>query len=244
MIPLTSYCEDCPRKYSPIPGDGPQPAEILTVGERPGQNENKYHRVFIGKTGEEWNQTYLPLAGLFRDDVRVCNAVRCWADNNRTPTDREISCCARHHLPNELERTRPRIVILMGGSACKLVPTIRLDTHHGFPQWGRLFDWEGWIVPMYHPALGLHESRWMTQILEDWERLGELLRTGNLDIGLKEYETSPGVFRSAPTPVRAVSSWPETKRASGTYRSGRGSHRQNGFSTTRRMTWIFWPASV
>lgn len=80
-------------------------------------------------------------------------------------------------------------MILMGGSACKMVPTIRLDTHHGFPQWGRLFDWEGWILPMYHPALGLHESRWMTQILEDWERFGELLQADSFDIGLKEYET-------------------------------------------------------
>lgn len=199
---ITSYCEDCPRKYSPIPGDGPQPADILTVGERPGQNENRYGRVFIGKTGQEFDYTYLPLAGLFRDDIRVCNAVRCWADNNRTPTDREIACCSAHHLPTELERTRPRIVILMGGSACKMVPTIKLDTHHGFPQWGRLFDWEGWIVPMYHPALGLHESRWMTQILDDWERLGGLLAAGLDDRPAEQqYETD----------YRRIERWRELK---------------------------------
>ena len=66
----------------------------------------------------------------------------------------------------------------MGGSACKMVPTIKLDTHHGIPQWGRLFDYEGWILPMYHPALGLHESRWMTQLLEDWERTSMFVRLG------------------------------------------------------------------
>ena len=166
-------CSICPGKYHPIPGDGPRPARVLLVGERPGANENKWAKVFIGKTGQELDETYLPLANLHRQDVRICNTVLCWADNNRTPTDKEIDCCARHHLPQEIERTQPSLIILMGGSACKLVPSIKLDTHHGFPQWNRLFDYEGWILPMYHPALGLHESRWMTQLLEDWESIGE-----------------------------------------------------------------------
>jgi uracil-DNA glycosylase family 4 len=164
-------CPDCPRKYSPLPGDGPTPAPVLIVGERPGANENKYGRVFIGKTGEELNETYLPLAGLRRRDVRVVNAVRCWADNNRTPTDKEIASCSQCFLPREIEETQPELIVLMGGSACKMVPGIKLDTHHGIPQWRRLFGWEGWIVPMYHPALGLHESKWMTHLLEDWSSL-------------------------------------------------------------------------
>ncbi|MBV9084019.1 MAG: uracil-DNA glycosylase [Acidobacteriaceae bacterium] len=170
------YCADCPRKYRPIPGDGPQPASILIVGERPGANEHKYGKVFIGKTGQELNETYLPLANLTRSRVRICNAVCCWADNNRTPTDKEIASCAAHHLPREIELTQPRVIILMGGSACKLVPSIKLDMMHGIPQYAELFDWFGPVVPMYHPALGLHESRWMTQLLEDWQSLGHHIR--------------------------------------------------------------------
>lgn len=170
------YCEDCPRNYSPIPGDGPQPADILVIGERPGQSENRHRRVFVGKTGEELDETYLPLASLSRHNIRICNTVRCWAENNRTPTNAEIACCSRHHLPEEIRKTQPQLVILMGGSACRMVPSIRLEMHHGYPQWGRLFDYQGWIVPMYHPALGLHESKWMTQILEDWKALNTRLR--------------------------------------------------------------------
>jgi hypothetical protein len=43
---------------------------------------------------------------------------------------------------------------------------------------GRIFDWEGWVVPMWHPALGLHKTFKMREILEDWEKLGEWLKTG------------------------------------------------------------------
>jgi uracil-DNA glycosylase family 4 len=144
----------------------------LAVGERPGKDEQRLGAVFVGKTGRELDETYLPLAGLDRSDIRVCNAVRCWADNNRTPTEKEVVLCAAHHLPQEIEETAPELVILMGSSACRLVPQIKLDMMHGIPQRvDDLFGWSGWVVPMYHPAMGLHESRWMTQLLEDWERL-------------------------------------------------------------------------
>jgi len=165
-------CDTCPRRYRPIGGSGPQPASILAIGERPGKDEQRSGYVFVGKTGRELDETYLPLAGLDRSDIRVCNAVRCWADNNRTPTEKEVFSCAAHHLPEEIQETEPEIVILMGSSACRMVPEIRLDMMHGIPQRvDDLFGWSGWCLPMYHPAMGLHESRWMTQLLEDWERL-------------------------------------------------------------------------
>lgn len=165
-------CPVCPAKYLPIHGDGPQPAPILLIGERPGGDENKRHQVFVGKTGMELDLTYLPLAGLHREDVRICNSVLCWADGNRTPTDKEVQGCTGCFLPRELEATCPEIVVLMGGRACSLVPDIKLEIHHGRPRRASLMGWSGWIVPMYHPAIGLHEGRWMTQLLEDWEYLG------------------------------------------------------------------------
>ena len=165
-------CPSCPRKYRPLPGDGPQPARFLCVAERPGFNENKTGRVLVGKAGQEQDETYLPLAGLRRRDIRCTNAVQCWADSNRTPNAKEILSCASHHLPQEIRDTDPEVIFLLGSSPCTLCPGIRLDMHHGRPQHtskvGDLFGWQGWIVPMYHPALGLHEGRWMTQLLEDW----------------------------------------------------------------------------
>jgi uracil-DNA glycosylase family 4 len=162
------------------------------LGERPGYWENKVSRVLVGKTGQELDETYLPLAGLRRRDVRCVNVVSCFADNNKTPTAKEVLSCAAHHIPQEIEDTKPEVVILMGGSACTLCPGIRLDMMHGIPQHtdkvGALFGWRGWVVPMYHPALGLHESRWMTSLLDDWAGLqGELEHPGDAPITEPRY---------------------------------------------------------
>lgn len=180
-------CPTCPLKYPAVGGCGPQPAPILVVGERPGKTENAHGRVLIGKTGEELDNTYLPLAGLRRSAVRTVNSVLCWSDNNRTPTEKEILGCAAHHLPQEVRDTRPEVIVLMGSSACKLLPKIRLEMMHGIPQRtskvGELFGWSGWILPMYHPAMGLHDSKWMAVILEDWEALGR--------VGIDQWKEDP-----------------------------------------------------
>jgi len=175
-------CPNCPRHFRAIGGDGPRPARILCIAERPGRMENNFGRVLCGDTGDEYDGLYLTLAGLDRSQVRACNTVLCWAVDNRTPKDHEIRHCAQHHIPEELAMTNPEIVILMGASACSLVPGIRLEMMHGIPQHtrkvGDLFGWNGWLIPMYHPSLGMHESRWMKILMDDWEALGPILRNG------------------------------------------------------------------
>ena len=178
-------CAGCPRKYGlrAIGGDGPRPARILGIMERPGQDENRNGRVACGKTGQELDELYLPLAGLDRSEVRLCNTVLCGHESNKAPTAKEIAQCAPHHVPAEIERTDPNVIILMGATACSLVHGIRLDYMHGIPQHtskvGELFGWSGWLVPMFHPAIGLHESRWMKQYMDDWHELSKVLTESN-----------------------------------------------------------------
>lgn len=179
-------CPQCPKLYKAVGGDGPRPARVLFIAERPGEQENRYGRVLHGNTGQEYDGLYLPLAGLDRSSVRSCNTVLCWAENNRKPTDKEIAQCAPHHLPCEIASTQPEVIVLMGASACALVPGIDLEMHHGIPQHNSkvgtvetLFGWHGWLFPMYHPAMGMHESRWMKILMDDWEALGRLLRDGD-----------------------------------------------------------------
>jgi uracil-DNA glycosylase family 4 len=173
MANWVNPCKNCPQKYKAIGGDGPRPAPVLAIMERPGQDENRNGRVACGKTGQELDELYLPLAGLDRSEIRVCNSVLCGADNNKTPSPKDVLACASQHLPDEIERTNPDVILLLGSSACSLVPGIRLDLHHGIPQptskVGDLFGWHGWLVPMYHPSIGLHESRWMKICMDDWD---------------------------------------------------------------------------
>lgn len=177
MYRATDRCWVCDGKCRPVGGDGPKNAKVMCVGERPGETENKLGIPFVGPAGKEYNETYLRRAGLDREtDVYTTNTVKCYAAGNRTPNEREIRGCAGHHLPLELERVEPRLVVLMGATACKLVdPAVQLELEHGIPREGSVFGWEGIVVPMYHPAAGLHDSGQMIPMLEDWERLGRYL---------------------------------------------------------------------
>ena len=180
-------CAACPRTCALVPGDGaippPNPGcRILAIGERPGQDEYKRSgRPFTGKSGQELNENYLLLAGLTRDDIYLCNTVRCGDPANRTPGKRETEACARHFLPYELDAIRPHYILLLGGIACSLfdddpLGPVNLQLHHGRPLRRSLYGHEYWVIPMYHPALGMHDTRKMTPILEDWETAGRIIQ--------------------------------------------------------------------
>lgn len=172
-------CPICPGLFPPLPGDGPTPCDILFLGERPGENENQQGCVFVERSGEELNDTYLSLAGLKREDVRIRNVVACWAENNRTPNEKEILGCARHFIPKELARCQPKTIVLLGSSACKLVGGINLEAHHGRPRYVENFlgtDWSGYVFPTYHPAAGMRKGDIMQSSLDDFEVLGRWLR--------------------------------------------------------------------
>jgi uracil-DNA glycosylase family 4 len=170
---MPTRCSRCTGQYRMVLGDGPTSCRVMCIGEKPGENEDRRGRVFVGPAGMEYDH-YLSLAGLHRDEVYTTNAVKCrTGGNNNKPSDRDVSVCAGYHIPNELEMVHPTIVILMGATACSLaVQDIDLETQHGIPFRGDLWAWNGWIVPMYHPAAGLHDTSTMIPLLEDWERLG------------------------------------------------------------------------
>lgn len=183
---MDDRCSACSGKYCPIPPDGPKNARVMAVGERPGQTEELNARegfrrfgplrCFVGQAGDEFNLNYLKLAGLDREEIRTCNTVRCGSDLNRKPGMKEIQACSQHFLKADLESTNPEIVLLLGATACSLVEGgVDLEVEHGIPRRGKIFDWEGWVVAMYHPALGLHSTGKMTEMLADWEHLGEWL---------------------------------------------------------------------
>lgn len=153
----------------------------MTIGEAPGREEDGAGRPFIGQAGREFNENYLSLAGLYRDEVYVTNTVKCRPDLNRKPSKTEALGCAGHFIPQELEQVNPEVVVLMGATACALIEgdhAIDLEADHGIPRLGELYGWAGWIVPMYHPASGLHDTSMMTPMLEDWEALGKWLNAG------------------------------------------------------------------
>jgi uracil-DNA glycosylase family 4 len=189
---VVSRCSLCPRNHALVPPCGPTPARVALIGEGPGKREDAFGRLFIGPSGQEQDETYFRLAGLDRSEVFITNAVQCRQERNNVdvkPGTALLACCSAHHLPAEIQQASPQIVVLAGASAVSLVKPeetedgrkIDLDLEHGFPQrvaGVKAFGgWSGWVVPMYHPAAGMHDSaRYMTPLLLDWERLGLWMR--------------------------------------------------------------------
>lgn len=164
----------------------------MFVGEAPGKDENKGLVPFIGKTGDEVNRHYLPLAGLERGGCRFTNSVLCLPatsqhklDPNRGSDLALLRSCAQHHLYPELaDSPQLELVVPMGAFACRAIdPDINLELHHGIP---RMTPWGIMAYPMYHPALGMHSPKRMLDIRTDWIRLRKYL-AGTLRVPTDPY---------------------------------------------------------
>jgi DNA polymerase len=155
----------------------------MFIGEQPAREEDRYGFPFAGRTGSEFDRTYLPLSGLLRDDIYVTNARKCSSKGYDNPTLIEAASCAACHLPAELAAVRPRVVVPMGAVACSLFPSITLELDHGLPLQASLVlngspAWSGAVFPLYHPAAGLHDGRWMIPLMDDFTSLGAYLSGG------------------------------------------------------------------
>lgn len=183
-------CSACPGVNNCVPPSGPNDGDIRFIGEAPGKDENKRLIPFVGRTGQEVNEHYLPLAGLRRDTSTFDNVIKCLpvSSNGRLDIKRQkdldlLQSCAEAHLYPTLERTQPKLIVPMGTFACRAIdPNINLDLHHGIPIQTRF----GVAFPMWHPAGGVHEPKKMLQIRNDWIRLRRYM-LGKLHVPVDAY---------------------------------------------------------
>ncbi len=168
----------CPMvRVNRVKGNGPVPCSIMLVGEAPGKTEDGRGKPFIGKSGSELDFLYLgKCAQLSRDKVYASNLVKCRTnDKDRDPNMGEIEACT-HLLWDELRAVRPRYIGTVGRIATSwFLPDAKMDKMHGVG-----YAWpEGTgvtIMPLYHPAYGLHNTPMMRHIMGDFERFGRMVR--------------------------------------------------------------------
>lgn len=153
-------------------GYGPVPAEVALVGEAPGEQEVEDGVPFVGKSGIELNGHYLPLAGLTRAKVYVTNLWKYRPPNNRDPNAAEIAEGLAELLP-ELAEVDPTVIVAVGrlSAGALLGRPVDMDKEHGIP-----IAWKNRVLlPVYHPAAGLHNTAMMSRIREDFTALRHLL---------------------------------------------------------------------
>lgn len=168
-----SACTDCPlylNRSRTVPGEGPENAEIMLVGEAPGFNEDKLGRPFVGAAGR-FLEELLALATLRREDVYITNTVKCRPLNNRDPLNAEMAAC-RKYLDRQIEVIAPKVVVTLGRhSMTCFLPNETISKVRGKPK--RLNGIT--LFPIYHPAAALYQGSLRKVIEEDIMKLPALL---------------------------------------------------------------------
>jgi uracil-DNA glycosylase family 4 len=154
-----------------VPGEGPEDAEIMFIGEAPGFHEDQQGRPFVGAAGKFLDEL-LELIGLKREEVFVANVIKCRPPGNRDPLPEEIEAC-KPFLDRQIELIQPKLVVTLGRfSMARVFPKARISRIHGQPRkiGGVIY------YPMYHPAAALHQPSLRRTVEEDMRCIPELLR--------------------------------------------------------------------
>jgi DNA polymerase len=152
---------------------GSADSEIVFVGEGPGRDEDLQGLPFVGAAGQLLDKMIAAM-GYGRDDVYICNVVKCRPPENRTPRPEEMLACS-HFLVPQLETIAPRVIVALGRCAAQALGVAEVTG----PWRGRWGAWRGIpTLPTYHPAFLLRSPEFKRTVWEDLQLvMGRLGRT-------------------------------------------------------------------
>ena len=171
LIASCRNCKLCDARTNTVPGEGPANAQLVVIGEGPGRTEDETGRPFVGRAGELLTKI-LEAIKLPRDQVFICNIVKCRPPENRLPQYDEIAACLPF-LYRQIELVKPKVILAMGGTAAQsLLNTkqslgaLRNQVHRfrGIP-----------VVITYHPAALLRNPNWKRPTWDDVRIAARLL---------------------------------------------------------------------
>ena len=148
-------------------GGGNPQAELVFVGEAPGREEDKQGLPFVGEAGQLFERILLAMK-LHRDDVYICNVIKCRPPGNRDPKPEEIEAC-EPFLKRQLAVIRPRVLVTLGKFAAQTLlrertPISRLRGH-----WR---EYEGIpLMPTFHPAFLLRNPAAKKEVWIDMKQV-------------------------------------------------------------------------
>jgi DNA polymerase len=196
---VVAGCEQCAlsqTRTQVVFGSGSPTAELMFVGEAPGFHEDKQGVPFVGAAGKLLGKL-LEGIGMSRDDVWVCNVLKCRPPGNRDPLQAEIEAC-EPHLWRQIELIQPTLIATLGNFATKLLSgkPAGITQVHGREQQVVLGGNAVTLYPIFHPAAALYTPRMLKVLEEDFRRIPELLG--------REAAPPPAAPLYAPEPAASV----------------------------------------
>lgn len=162
-----------------VPGEGDPIAELLCVGEGPGEAEDEQGRPFVGESGQLLTKI-LGAISLPRESVYICNVVKHRPPGNRDPLPEEVAAC-QPYLRRQLAIVAPRVILALGRFAAQTLlgtsePLGRLR--------GKIHMYDGIpVVATYHPAALLRNAAWKRPTWEDVKMARRILDLSRLTNG-------------------------------------------------------------
>ena len=165
-------CPLCETRNNVVFGVGPENAEVLFIGEGPGEQEDLKGEPFVGRGGKLLDDM-LELIDLDRTKIYIANMVKCRPPKNRDPLETEQMACAEW-LRRQIDLLQPKLIVCLGRiSAMKFIkPDFRITKEHG--QW---FEMDGRReMALYHPAALLRDPNTRPETFDDLKRLQAEIR--------------------------------------------------------------------
>lgn len=171
LVAACTKCGLCNGRTKTVPGEGLATARLVVVGEGPGKTEDETGRPFVGRAGELLTKI-LAAIDLPREQVFICNIVKCRPPENRQPQFDEIAACMPF-LYRQIELVNPNVILAMGSTAAQSLLSTRqslgaLRNHihrfRGIP-----------LVVTYHPAALLRNPNWKRPTWDDVRIAARLL---------------------------------------------------------------------
>nr|BAJ47882.1 DNA polymerase bacteriophage-type [Candidatus Caldarchaeum subterraneum]BAJ49472.1 DNA polymerase bacteriophage-type [Candidatus Caldarchaeum subterraneum] len=169
-------CRLCPLwrgRRNAVPGEGNPRAELMFIGEGPGEEEDLQGRPFVGRSGRLLTEA-LEKAGIRREDVFITNVVKCRPPENREPTPEERQTCTNKYLFRQIETVNPRLIVLLGSVAVQTllgISSVTAVRGKAFEKMGRRF------FCTYHPAAALYNPGNRENFFSDIKKARELLES-------------------------------------------------------------------
>jgi uracil-DNA glycosylase family 4 len=169
-------CKLAPTRTNIVFGSGNPHAELVFVGEAPGFDEDQQGLPFVGRAGQLLTKI-IESINLKREDVYICNVLKCRPPDNRNPEPDEVAAC-NPFLRRQLAAIRPKVVCCLGTFAAQTVlqvaaPISKLR--------GKFFDMDGMrVIATFHPAYLLRSPDKKREVWEDMKQIrAELFRLGS-----------------------------------------------------------------
>lgn len=170
QVKACTKCRLHEKAKNGVPGSGNNNAEILFIGEGPGENEDRQGLPFVGRSGQ-YLDYLLNLIGLKRDQVFITNVVKHRPPENRDPLPDEIEAC-REYLEHQIAILDPLLIVTLGRfSMARYFPNGKITALHGKPKYvdNRAF------YPLFHPAAALRNPALRFDMEADVKRIPEIL---------------------------------------------------------------------